>query len=102
MASAFEMPEEKRQVSRDFLLLTAHMEFADGVRDVHLLNISPLGAKLDCAESPTPDERVTLVVGGLRAAGAVAWIDGNRFGVAFDKPIEARQLLARSGGDQPA
>lgn len=92
MASAFEMPEEKRQAPRDYLLLAARMEFADGARDVHLLNIAPLGAKLDCAVSPTANERVTLVVGGLRVAGAVAWVDGTRFGVAFDKPIDARQL----------
>jgi hypothetical protein len=98
MASAFEMPEEKRQAQRDYLLLAARMEFVDGLRDVHLLNIAPLGAKLDCEQSPVLNERVTLVVGGLRVSGAVAWVDGTRFGVAFDKPIDARPLMK----DQPA
>ncbi len=95
MASAFEMPEDKRDGDRARLLLTAQMEFVDGVRDVHLLNISALGAKLDCEQVPTHDERVTLICGGLRVSGSVAWIDQNRFGVSFDKPIDARQLIAR-------
>ena len=95
MASAFEMPEDKRNIQRERLLLTAQMEFVDGVRDVHLLNISALGAKLDSEQTPTPDERVTLICGGLRVTGSVAWIDQNRFGVSFDKPIDARQVVAR-------
>ena len=98
MASAFEMPDDKRHTPRERLLLTAQMEFSDGLRDVHLLNISALGAKLDCEQTPTPDERVTLICGGLRVAGMVAWIDEHRFGVSFDKPIDARHVLARGQG----
>lgn len=96
MASAFEMPDDKRHMERQRLLLTAQMEFVDGVRDVHLLNISALGAKLDSDQTPTPDERVTLICGGLRVTGTVAWIDDHRFGVSFDKPIDARQVVVRS------
>lgn len=95
MASVFEMPWDKRDNRRERLLLTARMEFVDGVRDVHLLNISVMGAKLDCDQAPTSDEPVTLICGGLRIAGHVAWVDEQRFGVAFDKPIDARQLIDR-------
>jgi hypothetical protein len=95
MASAFEMPEDKRDNKRQRLLLTAQMEFVDGVRDVHLLNISATGAKLDSDQAPAPDEIVVLVCGGLRVPGRVAWVTDCRFGVAFDKPIDARQLVTR-------
>lgn len=95
MASAFEMPEEKRDNRRQRLLLTAQMEFVDGLRDVHLLNISPTGAKLDSDQAPTRDEAVTLICGGLRVPGRVAWVADCRFGVSFDKPIDARQLITR-------
>ncbi|WP_419827572.1 PilZ domain-containing protein [Sphingomonas sp.] len=95
MASAFEMPEDKRDSRRQRLLLTAQMDFEDGTRDVHLLNISATGAKLDCEAAPSHGEAVTLICGGLRVAGHVAWIDEMRFGIAFDMPIDAKQLIAR-------
>lgn len=95
MASAFEMPEDKRDTRRQRLLLTAQMAFADGTREVHLLNISATGAKLDCEVAPSQDEAVTLICGGLRVPGRVAWVDELRFGVAFDTPIDAKQLIAR-------
>lgn len=95
MASAFEMPEDKRDEQRQRLLLTAQMEFEDGLRDIHLLNISATGAKLDCELAPASGEAVTLICGGLRVPAHVAWVDGSRFGVAFDTPIDAKQLIAR-------
>ena len=95
MASAFEMPEDKRDTKRQRLLLSAQMEFVDGLRDVHLLNISATGAKLDCDQPPSTAEAATLICGGLRVAGRVAWVADCRFGVAFDKPIDARQLITR-------
>jgi hypothetical protein len=94
-ASAFELPEDKRDTKRQRLLLTAQLEDVHGLRDVHLLNISATGAKIDAEETPVQGDPVTLIVGGLRVAGRVAWVDEHRFGVSFDMPIDARQLLAR-------
>jgi hypothetical protein len=95
MASAFEMPEDKRDTKRERLLLTAQMVFVDGTRDVHLLNISARGAKLDSGQPPMRDEAVTLICGGMRIAGRIAWVDETRFGVAFDLPIDPRDLIVR-------
>ena len=94
-ASAFEMPEDKRDNRRQRLLLTAQMEDVQGLRDVHLLNISGTGAKVDADEVPMEGEQVTLICVGQRIPGRVAWVSDTRFGIAFDMPIDATALVAR-------
>ncbi len=95
-ASAFELPEDKRDNKRSRLLLTAQMECSAGIVEVHLLNISHTGAKLDAATPPACDEHVVLVHDDLRVAGRVAWVEETRFGVAFDTPIDEHYLIRRS------
>ncbi len=95
-ASAFELPEDKRDNKRSRLLLTAQMECSAGIIEVHLLNISHSGAKLDSATPPGRDEHVVLVHEDLRVNGRVAWVEENRFGIAFDTPIDERFLIRRS------
>jgi hypothetical protein len=92
-ASAFELPQDKRDNKRSRLLLTAHMECDHGTIEVHLLNISHSGAKLDAERAPTRGETVTLVHGELKVAGKVAWVEETRFGVAFDHAIDERFLV---------
>jgi hypothetical protein len=92
-ASAFELPLDKRDNKRSRLLLTAQMECARGSIEVHLLNLSHSGAKLDAEVSPASGEVVTLVHGAMRVDGKVAWVEDNRFGVAFDHSIDERALL---------
>ena len=94
-APAFELPADKRDTKRQRLLLTAQIEDVHGVRDIHLLNISATGAKADADETPVQGDKVTLLCGGLRVAGRIAWVDEHRFGIAFEMPIDARSLLTR-------
>ncbi|MGN6122766.1 MAG: PilZ domain-containing protein [Sphingomonas oligoaromativorans] len=94
-ASAFELPQDKRDNKRSRLLLTARMECHQGVVEVHLLNISHSGAKLDADEPPARDERVVLIHEDLRVEGRVAWVEDHRFGVAFDNPIDERHIITR-------
>lgn len=95
-ASAFELPEDKRDNKRSRLLLTAQMECSAGIIEVHLLNISHTGAKLDAATPPAREEHVVLVHEDLRVGGRVAWVEETRFGVAFDAPIDEHHLIRRS------
>src|ERR1700754_2236884 len=95
-ASAFELPQDKRDNKRSRLLLTALMEGDQGLVEVHLLNISHSGAKLDTEEPPARDEHVVLIHEDLRVGGRVAWVEDHRFGVAFDEPIDERHLITRS------
>ena len=94
-ASAFELPYDKRATKRSRLLLTAQMESERGVSEVHLLNISAAGAKLDAEAPPARGERITLVHADLRVSGTVAWVEEHRFGMAFDAPIDQRFLITR-------
>jgi len=95
-ASAFDLPQDKRDNKRSRLLLTAQMECSMGVIEVHLLNISHSGAKLDCDTPPPHDEHVVLVHDDLRVGGRVAWVEDHRFGIAFDDPIDESHLLEKS------
>jgi hypothetical protein len=92
-ASAFELPLDKRDNKRSRLLLTATMECDHGTIQVHLLNISHSGAKLDAERAPTRGETVTLIHGELTVSGKVAWVEETRFGMAFDHSIDERFLL---------
>lgn len=94
-ASAFELPQDKRDNKRQRLLLTASMESAAGTVEVHLLNVSHSGAKLDADTPPVRGETVTLSYADMRIAGTVAWVEDNRFGVAFDHAIDEKKLLQR-------
>lgn len=94
-ASAFELPEDKRDTKRSRLLLTAQMECAHGTIEVHLLNISQAGAKLDAEIPPARGETITLRHDDLEVTGTVAWVEDNRFGVAFDHAIDEHFLVSR-------
>ena len=94
-ARVIEMPEEKREVPRAPLLLTAALEDINGTQQVHLLNLSPTGAKLDSEEPPSCGEAVMLIAAGERIEGRVAWVEDHRFGVAFRHPIDPKTLLRR-------
>jgi hypothetical protein len=94
-ASAFELPYDKRDNKRSRLLLTAQMESDQGTVEVHLLNISHSGAKLDAEVPPARGERVTLIHDDLRVSGTVAWVEEHRFGMAFDASIDQHFLIAR-------
>jgi hypothetical protein len=92
-ASAFELPRDKRDTKRSRLLLTAQMECDHGTIEVHLLNISHSGAKLDAERAPVRGEIVTLIHGELNVRGTVAWVEDSRFGIAFDHTIDERFLV---------
>ena len=86
-------PIDKRAARRVRVLLSATILTAGDERVAHLLNISSTGAKLDADEPPAADEPVTLVRGGIRAAGRVSWVEAHRFGIHFDARL-APELIA--------
>ena len=94
-ASAFDLPLDKRDNKRSRLLLTAQMVCDQGIVDVHLLNVSHSGAKLDADVPPPRGSIVTLIHGELKVGGKVAWVEDNRFGIAFDHAIDERFLVNR-------
>ena len=56
-------------------------------------NLSRSGAMIECGIGFRPGESVTLDFGdGVPVQGVIRWADEDRFGIAFDEPIETEQL----------
>ncbi|HEX8447636.1 MAG TPA: PilZ domain-containing protein [Sphingomonas sp.] len=85
---------EARASRRRRALLGASLLTETGPRRANILNLSTGGALLDAAEPPKVGDPVTLVRGTLEASGRVGWINGHRFGVAFDQAIAETDVAA--------
>lgn len=63
------------------------MRGADGVKRVHLLNLSVGGALVHADEAPALGTVLSVRCGGALISARVAWAAGRRFGVAFDTTL---------------
>ena len=83
-------------VSRDprvAVLRAAVISNPRGKETGRIRNLSRSGAMIECGIAFRPGEPVTLDFGdGRPVKGVIRWADEERFGVAFDEPIEAEQL----------
>lgn len=59
---------------------------------IHLLDVSKGGALAHGSSSRMPHEAVWLQLDGLDIRARVAWVRGNRFGLAFGVPLTDAQL----------
>jgi len=88
---------ETRQIERDSLLLMASLRLGGG-EPGHRIKVRNLSAGGMLAEGDAPVDRGSPVVVELRNIGAVegtvAWVQGNRFGVAFAAEVDPK--LARA------
>ena len=87
---------EARQIARDSLFVMAELRL-DGSDDVHRVKLRNLSVGGLMGEGDVKVMRGTVVWIELRnigwTEGSVAWVQGNRFGVAFRDEIDP--LLAR-------
>lgn len=72
---------------RTNLLLSATIETSFGETPARVRNLSEGGAMVECAEPPTPGERLMLKRSALTASATCVWRNGARFGIRFDRPI---------------
>lgn len=93
---------EHRQIARDSLFLMADLQVLgqDGEHRVKVRNLSAGGMM---AEGSVEVARGALVEVDLRnigwVAGAVAWVQDNRFGIAFSREIDPKLVrLPVTGG----
>ena len=100
MASPLPSPQDsdpfadRRVHPRVEVALPAFLQ-ADAERHhVQILDLSPGGAKLDCAASLAVGTAVTLDCGTLRRGAAVRWQNGGRTGLCFDSELDAREASA--------
>lgn len=90
---------DRRAYPRVGVALPAFLQ-VDGERySVHLLDVSPGGAKLVCALRLATGTAVTLDCGTLCRTAVVRWQAGETIGVCFDNELDKREvaaLIARS------
>ncbi len=83
-------------VSRDprvAVLRTAIFSNPRGKESGRIRNLSRTGAMIECGIAFREGEPVTIDFGdGFPVKGVIRWCDEDRFGVAFDEPIESEQL----------
>jgi hypothetical protein len=87
---------DQRHISRDSLFVMAGLRLAGQTRE-HRIKVRNLSSGGLMAEGPLRVARGTAVSVEVRnigwVDGSVAWVQDNRFGIAFDKdidPMEAR------------
>ncbi len=91
---------EHRQVARDSLFIMAQLRL-DGQEADHRVKVRNLSARGLMAEGDIAVTRGSVVWISLRNAGwvdgTVAWVQDNRFGVAFRVEIDPKGVRAPSG-----
>jgi c-di-GMP-binding flagellar brake protein YcgR len=85
---------DRRAYARVSVALPAFLQ-ANGERhQVHLLDVSAGGAKLNCAARLPAGTAVTLDCGTLACSAMVRWQNGEFMGVCFDSELDAREVSA--------
>ncbi len=75
------------------VLRSAMIRSASGLAPVRVRNLSRSGAMIEGTGSFAPGTQVVLEFGeGGRVGGTIRWADEERFGLAFDTPIELDQF----------
>jgi hypothetical protein len=89
--------EDRRVYPRVPVALAAFLQ-ANGERhSVHLLDLSPAGAKLDCPASLPVGTPVILDCGSLCRPAVIRWHSGGHMGLCFDSELDAREASALIG-----
>ena len=74
--------------------LPAFLQFNGERHAVRLLDLSPGGAKLDCATNLSAGTAVVLDCGTLGRAAVVRWKSAGVLGICFDSELDAREVSA--------
>jgi len=69
------------------------VEADGGLRTARLRDLSRSGACVEALRAPGPCARVRLLIGHLDLPATLRWSRGGRFGLRFDAPIRATDLL---------
>ena len=82
-----------RRSRRSHVLMAASIEAAGVAVPVKLRNLSSEGALIEGDRLPSVGSEVLFRKKELRLAGQVAWITGNRAGVAFDLKLDPEAVM---------
>lgn len=84
---------ENREAARDILFLMADLRIAEGGSEsrIQVRNLSSGGMMGEGAISVSAGALVEVNLRSIGwVSGKIAWVQNNRFGVAFDQPIDPR------------
>ena len=82
-----------RRSRRSHVLMAASIEAAGIAVPVKLRNLSSEGALIEGDRLPSIGSEVLFRKKELHLAGHVAWITGNRAGVAFDRKLDPEAVM---------
>lgn len=94
---------ETRHISRDslFLLAEVRREGADSARRVRVRNLSAQGMMAEGELSVVRGARLQIDLRNVgTVSGTVAWVQDNRFGIAFSEDIDPLQARAPGANQQ--
>lgn len=77
------------------VLLSGMLDGAHGATSCRLRDLSRGGACLESDAVLRSGDRVTFIRAALKVTGNVVWARGRRFGMRFDNPIRATDLLVQ-------
>lgn len=80
---------------RSRVLLTARLKTETGETDVRVRNLSAHGAMIEDPSGRPPQRggKGTFVRGDVAMTYTVAWVQSARYGIRFDREVEASELL---------
>lgn len=95
---------ETRSVARDSLLLLADIRIEQGEEPhrVRVRNLSDGGMMAEGNLTVQRGHRVNVSLRNIGSvAGSVAWVQDNRFGIAFEEEIDSQKARRPLQGDEP-
>ena len=94
--------KQLRTEPRMKVLLTGEMSSRRGAFSCRIVDISRGGACLEADRAHEVGEDVSMRRGSLRTQGKIMWSRGKRFGVRFEEPIRATELLVQMSQSRSA
>lgn len=85
---------DRRVYTRVPVALPAALQAGAVRHSVQLIDVSPGGAKLNCAVCVPVGTAVTLDCGSLACAAVVRWQNGGLMGLMFDSELNSRVVSA--------
>lgn len=96
---------ETRNISRDSLFLLAEIRLENSQSEfrIKVRNLSTGGMLAEGYVPVVPGNRLKICLRNIGwVDGGVAWVQENRFGIAFDCEINAKLALAPAAHEQPS
>lgn len=93
--------KDPRKGKRSRVLFQATISARGREFEARIRDLSALGVLVEMDQPPALGTKVFFSRGKLSASARVAWVGGNRAGLAFDNPVNERALLAYVPGRTP-